>query len=90
VQKWDIMLLLRKKHCGEIAEIRYDFGMPCLRQSQVPALFAGVKSSWIRGFAVPAGTGLRRFANYSLIFPSLDLLAHAQTQRSKMLFTPSK
>jgi len=62
----------------------------CLCLGQAPALFAGVKSSWIRGFAAPTGPGLRRFANYSRIFASLNLLAHAQTQRSKMLFTPSK
>jgi hypothetical protein len=41
--------------------------MPCLCQSQVPALFAGVKSSWIRGFAVPTVFGFEKicklFAN---------------------------
>ena len=66
------------------------FDMPCLCQSQVPALFAGVKSSWIRGFAVPIRSGLRKFAIHSRIFANLNLLAHVQIQRSKMLFTPSK
>ena len=75
-----------RRNCGNPLQV----DMPCLRQSQVPALFAGVKSSWIRGFAVPTCPGLRRFANYSRIFASLYLLAHAQIQRSKMLFTPSK
>ena len=47
-----------RRNCGNPLQ----FDMPCLRQSQVPALFAGVKSSWIRGFAVPTCPGLRRFA----------------------------
>jgi len=59
-------------------------------KGQAPALFARVKSSWIRGFAVPADSSLRICANCLQIFANLNLQAHAQTQRSKMLFTPSK